>query len=1154
MKKHLWKSLVIAGALLTSCSTFDEDFTVEVPDAIPVNIDGGIRQILTRATAEGFVDGDAVGIYVVNYTDENMTPGVLQDKGNQADHIQYTFIEAERKWQPSQMVYYKNEQTNVDIYGYYPYFRPDNVSAYVFELQKDQSAPAEGSGLNGYEASDFLWGKAENIVPSTNKVKISYGHRMACANVVLQEGEGFVEGEFDLLDKSVIATNLTRRAEIDLATGTVTATGDIPAEGTVMLPCEDGFRAIVVPQVVEAYKPLFAITLGGVTYNFKKEEDFKFPASQISRFTITVNKKTVTGTYEFVLSDLDIIEWKEDSETHMGEARQYYSVNLTEPGTLGRFLKSEKKDPAKIKNLKISGVIDARDFYFMRDTMTVLQAVNLKEVEIEAVDLSGSKYYNYDESIQHFADEIPCNAFHAKKDLTYFAFPEKVVKIGDNAFSGCTLLSGALIIPDSVMEIGSRAFYYCSNLTSITISSGLKKIGDLAFYKCENSVGNLVLPESLAYIGRYAFADCDGFVGNLILPEALTFLGDHAFTDCSGFSGGLKIPCGVKELGTETFCRCFGLRGQLILHDDLTFNGTDIFCACHFTGELILPKNLTKIPSGTFYGCLFSTIAEFPEGLLEIGKAAFDFCWRLSGVIEFPETMVSIGERAFYDCGNLEGVILPANLGLIRSKAFGDCFYINSITCKAIEPPTVMSDAFDGVPKDNFTVEVPEQSINRYQADPQWGEFKRISAYRDFSISRRMVRTLNAGCDKQFLVRALVGESWSVESKPDWVTVTPSSGTGKTEITLTVDEMSKGSADRTGEVVFLLDGKDYRVKTKVEQYDYEYGDGDVITLQTATKGDGVNIVLMGDCYDAVDISDGNYLADLQEAYGYMFDVEPYKTYKDYFNVHLVFGLSDDSGVGTVNNIREAKFGSQYQLDAGVAPDEQICFEYACKAPVNDDVSRTLIILVPNTTEYGGMTYMWGDGSAIAFCPKSEDAYPYDFRGIVQHEAGGHGFGKLADEYIYINAFIESCACPDGHVPEFNEFKNLGWYKNLSLYGNIDEVDWNHLIFHPKYANTVDVYEGGFFHTRGVYRSEPNSCMNNNIPYFSAISRQAIVERIKEYAGEEFSLEEFYEKDVLTMTGVTGTKSFAPSFPVTYVSGRQNPPKYMGDKPNFNPNK
>jgi hypothetical protein len=106
-----------------------------------------------------------------------------------------------------------------------------------------------------------------------------------------------------------------------------------------------------------------------------------------------------------------------------------------------------------------------------------------------------------------------------------------------------------------------------------------------------------------------------------------------------------------------------------------------------------------------------------------------------------------------------------------------------------------------------------------------------------------------------------------------------------------------------------------------------------------------------------------------------------------------------------------------------------------------------------------------------------------------------------------------------------------------------------MVFHPQYSNVVDVYEGGYFHSRGVYRSEPTSCMNNNIPYYSAISRQAIVERIMDYAGEEFSLEEFYANDSDEF-GAT-TRSVAPEFTVESVyNGKQHTPVYMGDKPDF----
>lgn len=70
---------------------------------------------------------------------------------------------------------------------------------------------------------------------------------------------------------------------------------------------------------------------------------------------------------------------------------------------------------------------------------------------------------------------------------------------------------------------------------------------------------------------------------------------------------------------------------------------------------------------------------------------------------------------------------------------------------------------------------------------------------------------------------------------------------------------------------------------------------------------------MGDCFDAKDIAEGKYLDAVNEAIGYFFAVEPYKTYRDYFNVYTVFGLSPDSGVGDVNTIRESKFGSAYAL-------------------------------------------------------------------------------------------------------------------------------------------------------------------------------------------------------------------------------------------------
>ena len=274
-------------------------------------------------------------------------------------------------------------------------------------------------------------------------------------------------------------------------------------------------------------------------------------------------------------------------------------------------------------------------------------------------------------------------------------------------------------------------------------------------------------------------------------------------------------------------------------------------------------------------------------------------------------------------------------------------------------------------------------------------------------------------------------------------------------------------------------------------------------------------MILGDGYDGKNISDGDYLANMKQQVEYFFGIEPYTTYRDYFNVYTAFPLSTETGVGTINTIRYNRFNTTFTGGVGLRADYDAIFQYALNAPTvtRDNLNQTLIIIVPNSTDYGGICQMWEDGSAIAFCPQSTYGYPLDSRGVIQHEAGGHGFGKLGDEYIYHNEFIDFCQCTCcGHVDAINGAKALGWYDNLSLTGKMHEVPWSHLIFDDRYSDIVDIYEGGFMHNRGVFRSEQNSCMNNDIPYYSTISRESIVKRIKRYAGEEYSFEDFVAND------------------------------------------
>lgn len=1126
--KHTLLYLLAAGAmLLTGCS---DDFfgdKTEQHDSNRIQLSSDIDQLaVTRVNDNGFCNGDVMGVYIVDY--EGNKPGTLKVNGNRGDNVRHTFDEPNYKWNSAYDLFWKDKHTHIDVYGYYPFANPESIEDYQFEVQKDQSKATENGEMGGYEASDFLWGKVSDVAPTTSVIRLPMAHRMSNARVTLIQGSGFAEGEWANLEKIVLTANVARKASINLSTGDIKTAGAVENTMTIPSRTNDEWRTIVVPQTVAAGTTLFSITIGGVPYKFTKNEALTYVAGKMMNFGIKVDKQTGSGAYKLTLISESITPWENDLVSHDATAKEYIVINST-PGGLKNAITAANKDYTQVRNLKITGQINAKDFYFMRDSMLRLSALNLKEVRIKG----WGKNEEYEENMD---DQIPNSAFYfiqtvgGCNSLNRIVLPDTLKSIGSNAFYGCKYLSGSLIIPEGVTEIKRGAFNGCIGLNGIlSLPSTLKKLGNRGeddmgdegtdyyggvFQNCRNLTGNLILPDNLELIRGYCFSGCSGLYGELRLPAKLKRMGNCAFSSCSGFTGSLSIPQGITALPSEAFHNC-GFNGTLTLHNGITNIANDAFANCHFKGELHLPKSLKVISENAFCNNDFSGTLTLPSTLTHIGSNAFAYNWRLMGILDIPQEVESIGENAFSNCKMLEGIIFPESMETIRQGAFNECYGINSIICKGTMPAHIESGAFDGVAKDNFTLEVPESAISQYQAASGWKDFKRIAAHHEL-VCRPSVACALSTEHKLKLVINAEGE-WKVASKPDWCEVSPASGNKKTEVTLTIKGMAKNADSRDGKVVFRLKDKDYTHECSVSQYGYEYGEDEWITLQKATKGNngGINIVLLGDGFNAKDIASGKYLNDIKQEVEYFFGIEPYKTYRDYFNVYTAIPLSTESGVGTVNTIRYNRFNTTFTGGVGLKADYDEVFNYALGAPTvnKSNLNQTLIIMVPNSTDYGGICQMWEDGSAIAFCPQSTYGYPLDTRGVIQHEAGGHGFGKLGDEYIYHNAFIDACGCSCcGHVLEFNGAKSLGWYDNLELTGKMHSVGWSHLIFDDRYSDIVDIYEGGYMHNRGVFRSEPNSCMNNDIPYYSTISRESIVKRIKAYAGETYSFEDFVKND------------------------------------------
>lgn len=670
INNSLFCLLAMVAATLCGCS--DSIFDDEAQnDGGSIRLAADIEQLsVMRVNDSGFCDGDMMGVYVVDY--EGGNPGTLKLKGNRGDNVRYTFDEAANKWTGAYELYWKDGHTPVDVYGYYPFAAPESIEDYQFEVQKDQSKASSSDEMGGYEASDFLWGKVDEVAPTSSVIRLPLSHRMSNARVTLLQGTGFTAEEWAATEKIVLVQNVARKASINLANGTVRKAGEVEPTATLPSCVGNEWRAIVVPQTVPQGAALFSITIGGTPFKFTRPNDFEYKAGHMMNFSIRVDKQQESGQYKLTLVSASVSEWESDLVSHNATAKEYVVVNAT-PGKLKEAITALGKDYTTLRNLKITGEINAKDFYFMRDHMPRLTALNLKEVRIKAMCKPGEGEEGYD-------DQIPGSAFYyqhtngGSQSLTRIILPDRLRAIGGNAFYGCNNLTGSLVIPEGVTEIRRGAFNGCSGLNgTLTLPSTLRKLGnnwdcDTAdegtdyyggvFQNCSNLTGNLVLPNNLELIRGYCFAACSGLSGELRLPEKLKHMGRSAFSFCPGLTGSLTIPQGLSTIPVEAFSDS-GFNGTLTLHDGITNISILAFNNCHFKGELRLPKNLRTISERAFTNNDFSGELKLPPSVEHIGSYAFTNNWRITGILSIPEGVVSIGQEAFAGCKMLEGVVFP---------------------------------------------------------------------------------------------------------------------------------------------------------------------------------------------------------------------------------------------------------------------------------------------------------------------------------------------------------------------------------------------------------------------------------------------------------------------------------------------------------------
>lgn len=211
----------------------------------------------------------------------------------------------------------------------------------------------------------------------------------------------------------------------------------------------------------------------------------------------------------------------------------------------------------------------------------------------------------------------------------------------------------------------------------------------------------------------------DGYTGDIVIPESVEYngvkynvvsIGNHAFSSVtSDGPTSVQLPEGITSIGVSAFNYCKKLQ------------------------SIIIPNSVTEIQGGAFRKCESLNSVTIGTGLVTIDQYVFKGCISLSSII-IPDNVGSIYIGAFEDCTNLTTVTFGIGLNFIDSGILKGCTALTDIYCYASTLPLTDINAFEDSYPDHTTLHVPAASLEAYEAEIPWNEFKDIVPISDTRI------------------------------------------------------------------------------------------------------------------------------------------------------------------------------------------------------------------------------------------------------------------------------------------------------------------------------------------------------------------------------------------------------------------------------------
>lgn len=238
-------------------------------------------------------------------------------------------------------------------------------------------------------------------------------------------------------------------------------------------------------------------------------------------------------------------------------------------------------------------------------------------------------------------------------------------------------------------------------------------------------------------------------------------------------------------------------------------------------------------------------------------------------------------------------------------------------------------------------------------------------------------------------------------------------------------------------------------------------------LQNGSPGNCIDVVILAEGYTKNEMN--TFYQDAQTAIESLFSHEPFKKFKNKFNIIAIESTSDDSGVSSPAKgvWKSTAFGSHF--DTFYSPRYLTSSRMKKIHDVLAGIPYEHIIILANTEQYGG------GGIYNSFTLTT--AHHNSFRPVVVHEFG-HSFGGLADEYYYENDLFSNTY----------PFDKEPWEQNITTLVDFSSK-WERILppnisipTNPEHYKKfpVGVYEGAGYSAKGIYRPAIDCRMKSNL--------------------------------------------------------------------------